>query len=108
LGYNSYKLTKQSISKRTNRAQTEDNMALLITNECIACDACREECPNEAIEENDPVYIIDSDRCTECVGHFDEPQCIAVCPVDCIISDPDNVENIEELKFKFDKLQEEE
>jgi ferredoxin len=52
--------------------------------------------------------VIDPDRCTECVGHFDEPQCIAVCPVDCIISDPDNVENIEELKFKFEKLQEEE
>ena len=89
-------------------AQTEDRMALLINDECIACDACREECPNEAIEENDPVYLIDADRCTECVGHFDEPQCIAVCPVDCIISDPDNVENIEELKFKFNKLQEEE
>jgi len=54
----------------------------MITDECIACDACREECPNEAIEENDPIYIIDPDRCTECVGHFDEPQCIAVCPVD--------------------------
>jgi ferredoxin len=80
----------------------------MITDECIACDASREECPNEAIEENDPIYIIDPDRCTECVGHFDEPQCIAVCPVDCIVSDPDNVENIEELKFKYDKLQEEE
>ena len=66
------------------------------------------ECPNEAIEENDPVYNIDPDRCTECVGHFDEPQCIAVCPVDCIVPDPDNVENVEELKFKYDKLQEEE
>ena len=83
-------------------------MALLITNECIAYDACREECPNEAIEEHDPVYLIDADRCTECVGHFDEPQCIVVCPVDCIIADPNSIENIEELKFKFNKLQEEE
>ena len=83
-------------------------MALIINDECIACDACREECPNEAIEEGDPIYIIESDRCTECVGSYDEPQCVEVCPVDCIISDPDNVENIEELKFKFDKLQEEE
>ena len=80
-------------------------MALKISDDCIACDACREECPNEAIEENDPVYLIDSDVCTECVGHFDEPQCIAVCPVDCIISDPDNAENAEELMFKFNKLQ---
>jgi len=79
-------------------------MALIIANECIACDACREECPN-AIEENDPIYLIDSDRCTECVGHYDEPQCIAVCPVDCITSDPDNVETVEELKFKFSQLE---
>ncbi|WP_300365664.1 4Fe-4S binding protein, partial [Hydrogenimonas sp.] len=46
-------------------------MALMITDECIACDACRDECPNGAIEEGDPIYIIDPDRCTECVGHYD-------------------------------------
>lgn len=80
-------------------------MALFISDECIACDACREECPNEAIEENEPVYIIDSDRCTECVGYYDEPSCIAVCPVDCIIPDVNNVENVEELMFKFEQLQ---
>ena len=83
-------------------------MALKISDDCIACDACREECPNEAIEENDPIYLIDSDRCTECVGHYDEPQCIAVCPVDCIKSDPDSVESAEELKFKLRQMQEEE
>jgi ferredoxin len=44
-------------------------MALIIMDECIACDACREECPNMAIEEGDPIYVIDADRCTECVGH---------------------------------------
>ncbi|MCK5110270.1 MAG: YfhL family 4Fe-4S dicluster ferredoxin [Arcobacteraceae bacterium] len=83
-------------------------MSLIITDECIACDACRDECPNTAIEEGDPVYIIESDRCTECVGSFDEPQCIEVCPVDCIIIDSDNQETIQELKFKFDQLEEEE
>ncbi|NEW60040.1 YfhL family 4Fe-4S dicluster ferredoxin [Sulfurovum sp. bin170] len=83
-------------------------MALKISDECIACDACRDECPNDAIEENDPIYLIDTDRCTECVGHYDEPQCIAVCPVDCIKSNPDAVESIEELKFKFSQLQLEE
>ncbi|WP_456451658.1 YfhL family 4Fe-4S dicluster ferredoxin [Hydrogenimonas sp.] len=82
-------------------------MALMITDDCIACDACRDECPNEAIEEGDPIYIIDPDRCTECVGHYDEPACIAVCPVDCIVPDPDNVESVEELKFKFEHLQKE-
>jgi ferredoxin len=80
----------------------------MITNECIACDACRDECPNYAIEEADPIYIIDPDSCTECVGHFDEPQCIAVCPVECIEPDPDNIESVEELKLKFEQLNEEE
>ncbi len=83
-------------------------MALKISDDCIACDACRDECPNYAIEENDPIYIIDTDRCTECVGHYDEPQCIAVCPVDCIKSDPDVVESVEELKFKLSQLELEE
>ena len=80
-------------------------MALMIKDDCIACDACREECPTEAIEENDPIYIIDPDRCTECVGFYDEPQCIAVCPVDCIVLDPDNIETADELKFKYEQLQ---
>lgn len=79
-------------------------MSLMINDECIACDACREECPNTAIEEGDPIYVIDPDRCTECVGYYDEPTCIGVCPVDAIIIDPDNTESIEELKYKFAKL----
>ena len=77
----------------------------MINDECIACDACVDECPNVAISEGDPVYIIDLDRCTECVGHYDEPACVAVCPVDCIRVDPDNQESVEELKFKFKQLQ---
>lgn len=83
-------------------------MSLIITDECIACDACREECPNEAIEEGDPIYLIEPDHCTECVGWFDEPQCVEVCPVDCIIVDSNNQETMQELKFKFKQLQEEE
>jgi ferredoxin len=83
-------------------------MSLIITDECIACDACREECPNEAIEEGDPIYIIESDYCTECVGWFDEPQCVEVCPVDCIIVDSNNQESMVELNFKFKQLQKEE
>ena len=80
-------------------------MSVLIRDKCIACDACREECPNEAIEEGDPIYCIDPDRCTECVGSYDEPSCIAVCPVDAIVSDPDNIESMEELKYKYEQLQ---
>ncbi len=64
-------------------------MALMITDECISCDVCVPECPNEAISEGDEYYVIDSDLCTECVGHHDEPQCVEVCPVDCIPKDPD-------------------
>lgn len=80
-------------------------MSLMINNECIACDACAEECHNGAIEEGDPIYSIDPDVCTECVGSYDEPSCLSVCPVDAIIPDPDNIENMEELKYKFEMLQ---
>jgi len=83
-------------------------MALLISEDCIACDACLDECPTSAIEEGDPIYVIDSDRCTECVGFYDEPACVAVCPVDCIIPDSDNVENLEELKLKLKQIEDEE
>ena len=83
-------------------------MSLLITDDCIAYDACREECPNEAIEEGDPIYMIESDRCTECVGHYDEPQCVEVCPVDCIILDKNNQETMQELQIKFEQLENEE
>lgn len=59
-------------------------MAMTITDECIACGACEPECPTEAISEGDPIYIIDAQKCVECEGYFDEPQCVEVCPVDCI------------------------
>ena len=72
-------------------------MALLITTQCINCDVCEPVCPNEAIYAGEDIYEIDPARCTECVGHFDEPQCRKVCPVDCIPLDPANVESREEL-----------
>lgn len=59
-------------------------MSLLITDECINCDVCEPECPNEAIYQGDTIYEIDPTKCTECVGHYDVPQCVEVCPVDCI------------------------
>lgn len=62
-------------------------MALLITHECICCDICVPECPNEAITLGKKVCEIDPDKCTECVGHYPEPQCKQVCPMDCIVSD---------------------
>ena len=79
-------------------------MAILINDECIACDACVPECPNEAITEGDPLYIIDPDLCTECKGFHEEPQCASVCPVDCCIPDDNHVETEEELLKKKDYL----
>ncbi len=79
-------------------------MALIITDECINCDVCEPECPNEAIYQGDSIYEIDPNRCTECVGHFDEPQCQQVCPVDCIRLDPAFIETKEQLMVKHEKL----
>lgn len=79
-------------------------MAYKITEECISCGACEPECPNEAITEEEDIYVIDPEKCTECVGYFDESQCAAVCPVDCCIPDPDHKETKEELLEKKKKL----
>jgi ferredoxin len=105
-------------------------MAIKITEECINCGACEPECPNTAIYEGgaawtlggktyeddsnapsgvkgffsaDHFYIV-TDKCTECKGFHDEPQCAAVCPVDCCVADPDNVEDEAALLAKKDHL----
>ena len=80
-------------------------MALKITDLCINCDVCEPECPNQAISQGPEFYVIDFRRCTECVGHFDQPQCREVCPVDCIPLDPEHVETREELLAKYRRLQ---
>jgi len=80
-------------------------MALIITDECINCDVCEPECPNEAIYQGEEIYEIDPLKCTECVGHFAEAQCVAVCPVDCIPINPDYVETNEQLLEKYNTLQ---
>jgi len=79
-------------------------MSLLITDECINCDVCEPECPNEAIYMGEEIYEIDRDKCTECVGHYDEPQCVEVCPVDCIPKDEENPETQEQLMLKYEHL----
>jgi ferredoxin len=79
-------------------------MALKITEQCINCDVCEPECPNEAIFDGELHYLIDPDKCTECVGHFDTPQCVEVCPVDCIPKDPERVESTVELMRKYQLL----
>src|SRR4030095_13683872 len=79
-------------------------MALMITDECINCDVCEPECPNKAISMGPEYYVIDHSRCTECVGHFDTPQCVQVCPVECIPLNPEHVESRDELMTKYRRL----
>ncbi len=79
-------------------------MALKIIKGCINCDMCEPECPNKAITFGDKIYEINPDLCTECVGFYDEPTCISVCPLDCIITDPEREEDKETLYQKFEKL----
>ena len=76
-------------------------MALLITDDCINCDVCEPECPNQAISLGPEIYVIDPERCTECVGHFGEPQCVQVCPVACIPVDPARVESRDQLMARY-------
>jgi ferredoxin len=76
-------------------------MALFITDQCINCDVCEPECPNKAISQGEQIYVIAHDKCTECVGHFDQPQCIEVCPVECILVDPEHTESREQLMAKY-------
>jgi len=94
-------------------------MAVMITDDCISCNACEVECPNNAIFAADDPYTFDGaehaalssdhtyiapEKCTECVGFHDEPQCIPACPSDAIVKDPNHVETQEQLLAKKEKL----
>jgi ferredoxin len=65
---------------------------------------CLPECPNQAIYEGAKIYEIDAQRCTECVGFYESPTCIAVCPIDCIKPDPLHIESKDQLQIKFNSL----
>jgi len=80
-------------------------MSLRINTLCVNCDVCEPACPNKAISMGEAVYVIDPALCTECVGHYDEPQCVLVCPVECIDQDPDHPETREALLDKMQRLQ---
>ena len=79
-------------------------MAYKITDDCISCGVCEFECKNKAISEGENTYIVNPDRCTECVGNFELSKCAEVCPVDACIPDPDHKESKEELLEKWCKL----
>jgi ferredoxin len=76
-------------------------MALKILDTCVNCDVCEPVCPNQAITLGTVIYEITPQRCTECVGHYDTPQCVDVCPVECIIVDPDVTETPDQLLHKY-------
>ena len=97
-------------------------MAIIITDDCINCGACEPECPNNAIYEgaddwrysdgtklrgniilpNGKNVNADEVQKPECIGFHEEPQCAAVCPVDCCIPDENHKETQEELLQKRD------
>ncbi len=79
-------------------------MALKILDSCINCDMCDPECPNEAITLGAEIYEIDADKCTECIGHYEHPTCVSVCPIDCVKQDPDHLENEDALLAKFIRM----
>lgn len=79
-------------------------MAYKIIEDCISCGACETECPNSAISEGEAVYQIAPAKCTECIGSFDTPQCVEVCPVEAIVPDPANEESRDELLAKWKAL----
>ena len=79
-------------------------MALMITSDCINCDVCEPECPNQAISLGPDYYVIEAAKCTECVGHYDAPQCVEVCPVACIPLDPQHLETRAQLLAKYERL----
>lgn len=79
-------------------------MALMITDDCINCDVCEPVCPNKAIYQGEFIFEINPSLCTECVGHFPEPQCVSVCPVDCIPKDPNCLETEDQLIRKYEQL----
>jgi len=79
-------------------------MAYKITDECISCGACEVDCKNDAIKEGETIYVIDAEKCTECVGWFETARCVETCPVDACIPDPDHKETREQLLAKWQKL----
>ena len=83
-------------------------MSLKINEISVKSDVCEPVCPNSAITQGETIYVIDPARCTECVGHFDEPQCVVVCPVECIDGDPGHPESRDDLLAKLLRLQAEE
>jgi ferredoxin len=79
-------------------------MAYKITDDCISCGACESECPNSAIKEGDSSFVIDPEKCTECVGSSASSKCAEVCPVGAPQPDAARKETKDALLAKWKKL----
>lgn len=79
-------------------------MVVKISEDCISCGACEAECANKAISEGPTSYVVDSQRCTECVGSYSEPQCVETCPISAIAVDENNRESPEDLLARWQAL----
>ena len=103
-GTRKQKLSNETLYNKGIRNIWRYFMSLMINEDCVNCGVCEPECPNEAISEGDDIFVIDWEHCTECVGWYEEAQCVEVCPVDCIPKDPEHEETQEELLEKKEKL----
>jgi len=71
---------------------------------CNLCGLCEINCLNGAISEGERSFVIDPNKCTECVGNYESPKCAEVCNRDCPVPDPDHVESREQLLEKWCSL----
>ena len=79
-------------------------MAYMISDSCLSCGACEPVCPNDAISDDETIFVIDPDRCTECVGESETSQCVEVCGIEAPLPDPDHQESREQLLEKWKRL----
>lgn len=79
-------------------------LANMITEQCFNCGACELVCPGEGIVKGEETFTVDPARCTECVGFYHRQQCARVCPIDCCVVDPNNVETEATLFERARKL----
>lgn len=79
-------------------------MAYKINEECMACGSCEPECPNNAITGGSSRFLINPDKCTECVGIYKTSRCAEVCPFGAPVLDPVHKESQAKLLAKWKKL----
>jgi ferredoxin len=97
-------VSSHAIRSRVHEERLSLDMATQITEDCINCGACEDECPNSAISMGEEIFVIDPQLCTECVGFSGEQMCALACPPDVCVQDPDRIESEEALFARAKKL----